>query len=226
MIKAVIIDFDDTLCMTEEACFVIENIVAQEMGFPPMTRDHHRMNWGKPLGEAIKERIPGIDAPEFMRRIAIYIEKHAGEGILDSVQEKNLKTLDEMIASGKKLAILTSRTYGEVKHLLEEQHPLNKRMEKIYHKDNSDFLKPDPRVFDKILAELAVAPSEAVYIGDAVTDAIAAKEAGLHFIAVMESGLRTKEDFSGKPVDFFANSFTEVVSCVSELNCFETRTVR
>lgn len=218
MIKTVIIDFDDTICLTEEACFNIENVVAVEMGFSPMTRELHKMNWGQPLEIAIQKRIPGIDVPEFMRRIAIFIEKHSSEGILDSIQEKNLQALDELIASGKKLAILTSRTYGEVKHLLEENHPLNQRMEKIYHKDNSDFLKPDPRVFDKILSEFSIKPEEAIYIGDAITDAIAAKEAGLHFIAVLESGLRTKEDFLGKNVDFFVDSFADVIPYIEKLD--------
>jgi phosphoglycolate phosphatase len=211
MIKVVIIDFDDTLCLTEEACFHLENAVAEEMGFQPMSREVHKANWGQPLDIAIPVRVPGIDVPHFMEKLSVRLEQYVHEGKVDSIQDKNLEALDELLASGRRLAILTSRTYGEAKHLLDTNHPLNQRMEKIYHKDNSDFHKPDPRVFDKILADFEVAPHEAVYVGDAVTDAIAAKEAGLHFIAVLESGLRTPDDFSGKCVDLFVNSFTDVV---------------
>jgi phosphoglycolate phosphatase len=217
MLKVVIIDFDDTLCLTEEVCFDLENKVVEDMGFPRMSREAHKMNWGQPLETAIVERVPGIDPVEFMRKASMVIEEYAHEGRLDSIQDKNLEALDTLIKSGRRLAILTSRTYGEAKHLLDKNHPINQRMEKIYHKDNSEFHKPDPRAFDKILADFQVTPEEAVYIGDAATDAIAAKEAGLHFIAVLESGLRTKEDFTGKKVDAFVSSFSDVVSYILNL---------
>lgn len=200
--------------LTEEACFELENEVVEDMGFPRMSRDTHKVNWGKPLETAIVERVPGIDPVEFMKRASIMIKKYAHEGKLDSIQDRNLEALDALIKSGRKLAILTSRTHGEAKHLLDKNHPINQRMEKIYHKDNSDFHKPNPRVFDKILSDFEVAPGEAVYIGDAVSDAIAAKGAGLHFIAVLESGLRTKEDFAAKNVDDFVSSFSDAVSYI------------
>lgn len=44
MIKLVIIDFDDTLCLTEKACFKMENYVAQKMGFAPINREAHIKN--------------------------------------------------------------------------------------------------------------------------------------------------------------------------------------
>ena len=67
MIKLVLIDFDDTLCMTEKARFKIENYVAKKMGFSPMTRETHIKYWGKkPLEESILDRVPGIDAKAFM----------------------------------------------------------------------------------------------------------------------------------------------------------------
>lgn len=42
MIKAVIIDIDDTLCLTEAACYELENQVLLSMGRIPMTRDIHK----------------------------------------------------------------------------------------------------------------------------------------------------------------------------------------
>jgi phosphoglycolate phosphatase-like HAD superfamily hydrolase len=38
MIRAVIVDVDDTLCLTEEASFALENEVLSRMGRPPMPR--------------------------------------------------------------------------------------------------------------------------------------------------------------------------------------------
>jgi phosphoglycolate phosphatase len=218
MIKIVILDFDDTLCLTEEACFKIENEIAAEMGFSPMNRYTHQKNWGLPIRKAIAERIPGINVDEFIKRQEKVVADYSKNGKLDAITEINLKTLDELKKNGKKIAILTSRSLPEVRHLLHKAHPLNNRIEKIYHKDNSKYLKPDSRVFDQILHHFNVRPEECVYVGDNISDAIASKGAGLYFIAVLENGLLTKEDFKDKRVDFFADNFSNIADYILDQN--------
>lgn len=216
MIKLVIIDFDDTLCMTEEACFNLENEIAVSMGFPPMTRMTHQKNWGKPVEKAIIERVPGINPQEFMRKLDIALSKMVEKGKIDRVSEENIKALQKLKENGKRLAILTSRTFSEVKHLLEKNHHLNNWIEKIYHSRNSKYLKPDPRVFDQILEEFKVQANESIYIGDSVGDAICSKKAQLHFIALLESRLRKKDDFAGLNVDYFAQTFPQALSYIEK----------
>ncbi|MFH0772801.1 MAG: HAD family hydrolase [bacterium] len=214
MIKLVMIDFDDTLCLTEKAAFEIENHIANKMGFPPMDRKTHLRNWGKPIKEAIKERIPGINTDEFI----VHWEKTLLEFVMrnevDVISDNNYKVLDELKTFGLKLAILTSRTIGEVKHLIHISHPLAVRIDKFYHTGNSKYMKPDPRVFDKALHEFKVKPHEVVYVGDSLSDAVGAKAAGLHFIALLESKLRTRDDFKGLGVDFFADTFTQIINYI------------
>jgi HAD superfamily hydrolase (TIGR01662 family) len=214
MFKVVIIDVDDTLCLTEEATFRSENEVAASMGFAPMTRATHQKNWGMPLKDAIVDRIPGIDVDLFMEKAEQAIEEYVSKGYLDLISKENLKVLDILKDSGKKLAIVTSRSFAEAKHLLHESHPLNKTIEAFYHRDNLEYLKPDPRVFNKLLAKFNVLPKECVYVGDSISDAVAAKGAGMHFVAVLESGLRTKDDFADQNVDFFADKFTDIVNYI------------
>lgn len=214
MIQLVAIDFDDTLCMTEEICFHIENETAKKLGYSPMTREAHLKNWGKPLELAITERVPGIDVKKFMQEIEHIHQKYINQGKMDAITKENLQFLDDVKKSGRKLAIVTSRSLQEAQHLLHENHPLNSRIERFYHKDNSAFHKPDPRVFDQVLTDFSVKPENAIYIGDAVTDGISAKGAGLHFVALLESGLRTKEDFASIHVDFFATSLTEIFNYI------------
>jgi phosphoglycolate phosphatase len=218
MIKLVILDFDDTLCLTEEACFQSENKVAMEMGFAPMSREVHKSNWGKPLAAAIVERVPGVDIREFMERVEKVMEEYSKEGKQDPITKENLHALDTLRKAGKKIAILTSRSFPEVRHLLHEAHPLSNRVEAFYHKDNSEYVKPDPRVFTQSLSHFKVLPEETVYVGDSVSDAIAAKGAGLYFISVLESELSTKEDFKGQEVDFFAQKFTDILPYILQDN--------
>lgn len=214
MIKVVIFDFDDTLCFTEKACFILENKIAKDMGFAPMTRAMHKKNWGMLLRDAILERIPGIDVNEFIERQEKMFSQYMLEGNLDKISDKNLKVLDDLKEKGKKLAIVTNRSFTEVRHLLHENYPLSTRIEVFYHRDNSEFHKPDPKVFNQVLKHFKVNPKECVYVGDALSDTIAAKGAGMHFIAVLESGVRTKKDFADQNVDFFANKFIEIVDYI------------
>lgn len=63
--------------------------------------------------------------------------------------------------------------------------------------DDTQFHKPDPRVFTPALAWLKahdVKPEEVVYIGDGLHDAQAALKAGFNFLGV-ETGLVTAEQF-------------------------------
>ena len=217
MIKAVVIDLDDTLCLTEEACFDMENEVLVKMGLKPMSRDIHISTWGKPLFEAILLRSPGLDLDKFKKVYAPTIKQYTSSGELDDIPQKNLDALDELIEIGKTICILTSRTHGELIHLLEPDHALSKRVKTFYYRDNMQYHKPDPRAFNEFFKHYNLKPSESVYIGDSISDAVAAKKAGLHFIASLESGLRTKKDFSHLPVDRFVDKFYEIVLAIKSL---------
>jgi phosphoglycolate phosphatase len=218
MIKAVIIDIDDTLCLTEAACFEMENETLVAMGRPPMSRDVHLKTWGQPLFEAIVIRSPGIDVEAFKAAYHPIIAEYTSSGKLDSIPAINYQALDELVTKDKILIVLTSRTHGELKHMLEPDHLLTSRIEAFYYKDNTQYHKPDPKVFDELLANHNLVAAQCVYVGDSISDAVAAKQAGLHFIASQESGLRQKSDFNPQQVDAFIHKFPEVVGAVERLD--------
>jgi HAD superfamily hydrolase (TIGR01549 family) len=217
VIKAVIIDLDDTLCLTEAACFDMENEVLVKMGLQPMSRDIHVSSWGKPLFEAIQIRSPGLNLDMFKQIYAPTIKEYTNSGKLDSIPPENLKALDELIDMNKTICILTSRTHGELKHLLKPDHSLSQRVKTFYYRDNMQYHKPDPRAFNEFFEHYKLEPSETIYVGDSTSDAVAAKEAGLHFIASLESGLRSKKDFSQLSVDGYIDKFYQIVQAVKSL---------
>lgn len=217
MIEAVIIDFDDTLCLTEEACFNLENETLRRMGREPMGRDIHRNTWGQPLYDAIQLRSPGVDAAKFWELMPIVHEEFIGEGRIDIVTDENLQTLDNVAQLGKRLMILTSRSEVEMKHLLVPSHHLASRIVNFYYKDNMTYHKPDPRAFEVIERDHGLMPEQCVYVGDSPGDAAAAKGAQLHFIASLESGLRSRNDFGTYPVDRFIDKFTDLYDAIVTL---------
>lgn len=218
MIKAVIIDFDDTLCLTEAACFELENDVLVRMGRDPMTREVHIETWGQPLFDAMLIRSPGIDIEAFKEAYHPAIAEYIRENRLDVIADENYAALDELVKRDKKLMILTSRTLGEVKHMLEPDHFLANPITGFYHKDNMRYHKPDPRAFDEVLADHSLEPNECAYIGDSVSDAIASKQAGLWFVASLESGLRQKEDFAKEEADYYIDKFSDITDVIKDLD--------
>jgi phosphoglycolate phosphatase len=218
MIEAVVIDFDDTLCLTEAACFEMENETLTTMGRAPMAREIHVSTWGQPLFDAIVVRSPGVDVEEFKAAYHPIIADYTRTGKLDTIPEANYLALDKLIEMGKTLLVLTSRTHGELKHLLEPDHTLASRVKTFYYKDNMQYHKPDPRAFDELLADNGLTPEHCVYVGDSVGDAVASKQAGLVFVASLESGLRQKQDFAAVTVDAYIQRFPDIVGVISEFD--------
>jgi phosphoglycolate phosphatase len=217
LISTVVFDVDDTLILTEAACFALENEVLRSIGRAPMTRDLHRSTWGMSLLDAMLVRSPGIDLDVFSRAYERTMQTHVEAGLLDVLADENLNVLDHLISDGYAVMLLTSRTEAEIRHLVAPEHPLTARLARVYHADNVRQLKPSPRVFDELLADHAVTPQECVYVGDSPGDAAAATGAGLRFIASLQSGIRTRSDFASYPVDAFVDHFFELIEAIAAL---------
>ncbi len=218
MINALVVDLDDTFCMTEEVCFELENSVLAQLGRAPMDRKVHLKTWGKPLFEVIETRSPGVDVEAFKNLYRNLIAEFIASKKLDSISEDNYQALDSLIDLNKKVMILTSRSRDELRHLLEPDHRLASKIKAFYYRDNMKFHKPDPRAFDLLFHDFKLQPQQCVYVGDSVSDAVAAKKAGLYFIASLESGLRERSDFDGYGVDIFIDRFKDVVEAVQRLD--------
>jgi phosphoglycolate phosphatase len=211
-IKAVILDFDDTLFMTEQVAFTMENEAARRMELPPMTRDLHLATWGEPIEEAVPARFPGIDVPRFLDLYARVIVEFAASGELDALTEANITALTTLTKAGYSLFAVTSRQQGEVEHLLDASHALQKYLsaDALYHCNRTRYRKPDPRVFDELLESAHLQPSDCLYVGDSTVDARAAKGAGMLFVACLESGLRSREDFRRHSPDGYIDKFADI----------------
>jgi phosphoglycolate phosphatase-like HAD superfamily hydrolase len=207
--------------MTEELGFSLENIIAGEMGFSPMSREVHKATWPKPLPEIITTRIPGINVEEFMTRIGLRMSELATKGEFDILSTETFNTLKFLNENNFTLSILTSRTAKEVEHLVNGNHLISKLIpsSNFYYKEKTIFGKPDPRVFNTVLSDLKAVPREAMYVGDSPTDSIAAKLANMFFIGTTECKLKNEEDFPKGFVDKFITKISDLkdINTIKEL---------
>ncbi|MFC7279558.1 HAD family hydrolase [Paractinoplanes rhizophilus] len=218
MLRAVIVDVDDTLCLTEAASYDLENEVLALMGRAPMTRTVHLATWGEPLLDAMPHRSPGVDLSRFAELFPAVNRRYLAEGRLDVIPPENLAALDSLAADGRTVLLLTSRAEAEVRHLLEPGHALAARVTGAYHQGNTRFRKPDPRVFDELLAETGFRPGECVYVGDSPGDAVAAGGAGIRFIACLQSGVRRLDEFDARHVTAAVATFPEIIPAIRALD--------
>ncbi|WP_334569759.1 HAD family hydrolase [Micromonospora sp. CPCC 206171] len=220
MIRAVIVDVDDTLCLTQAASFALENEVLTEMGRPPVSRDVHLSTWGEPLLDAMPKRSPGLDLSRFSALYQSALERHIADGRLDVIPPENLRALDECVLAGRSVFLLTSRTEDEIRHMLAPGHVLAGRVSGVYHADNTRFRKPDPRAFEELLTTTGIPPQQCVYVGDSPGDALAAGGAGMNFVGCLQSRIRKPEDFHPRYVNAFIDAFPDIVDVVQELDQF------
>ncbi|NUT33063.1 MAG: HAD family hydrolase [Hamadaea sp.] len=213
-----VVDVDDTLCLTEAACFALENEVLAAIGAQPIARDVHLATWGMSLMAALPIRSPGVDLDRFAVAYPDVLRAYIADGRLDAIPAENLQALAALAGQGRAVMVLTSRTAEEMSHLLDAGHPLATTLRAVFHAGNTRFGKPDPRVFDEFFAATGFDPGDCVYVGDSPGDADAARGAGLHFIACLQSGVRTRQAFDGRDVCAYVSAFPEVVAAVARLD--------
>jgi len=124
--------------------------------------------------------------------------------VVEQVRKMNLKT-----------AILTNNGRQAVDIIL-ERLPLGRYFDVIQTRNESPNPKPFPDGILHVLKRLGVSVDEAVYVGDAVIDAVAAKRAGILFWAVT-TGETPKEDLVKAGADKVFDSLSDVLPVLREM---------
>lgn len=94
-----------------------------------------------------------------------------------------VEALDQLTASGAKLAVLTNKL-DHLAHRLLEELGLSQRFEAIVGGDTFAFGKPDPRVFRATVERAGGAVARSAMIGDSKTDLDTGRNAGVPVILV------------------------------------------
>ena len=218
MIKLILVDFDDTLYLSEEACFHLENKIAARLGFSPMSRKSHLANWGQPLNKVISQRIPGIDTDAFMKLFPVVSHEEALKGNFDNIPNKNIETIKKLKAEGYLFVILTPREGREIGHLISTGASVMNTIDGLFYQERYQYKKPDPRIFLLPESVFKVGFNEMVYVSNTLSDVKLCNEAGVHFIASVENKLRKPEDFKSLGAKWIINKFTDLPKQIALLN--------
>jgi putative hydrolase of the HAD superfamily len=105
------------------------------------------------------------------------------------------RCLDRLASERRRLAVVSNSTSeASVRRILDRVGILG-YFEKVVSSGSEGVAKPDPEIFRRALERLKVLPEEALYVGNLLrTDAVAAREAGMHSVWLHRDGTGLGED--------------------------------
>ncbi|MBS0363929.1 MAG: HAD hydrolase-like protein [Proteobacteria bacterium] len=181
-------DLDGTLVDTAHDLVGTLNWLLQDEGHPPLPLDEARPFIGKGARWLIERGYTAADAalapdevqPRFDRFLAYY-EAH----IADESRPFPgcIAALETLKGAGAKLVVCTNKLTGLSTRLLDElgMTPL---FDAVIGADRAPAIKPDPRHLLTAIAEVGGDPGRAIMVGDAGTDAGAARAANVSLVLV------------------------------------------
>lgn len=185
--KAIIFDWDDTLVGTIEAKLRQHVLVAKKHYGIDLVPSQMILDWGKPLHQLIEtwyQIEPGNERRFEEVRDTIF--SYSG-GFLKQPFDGARDVLVAIKDKGYEMGVVTGSPHDDIYHDFEVTGIQKSIFGYFQASDDSEFHKPDPRVFDptkRWLESRAIAPHQVLYIGDSMRDYRAADAAGFHFLGV------------------------------------------
>ncbi len=192
---ALLFDFDFTLADSSRGILDCINCCFDQMGLPAVSAEAVSATIGLALPETL-HRLAGPQPEERVREFVRLFVARADQVMVAStvLLDSTRRMLAAMHHNGVALGIVTTKFHRRIHEVLTREG-LRERFAVIVGGDDVRVPKPDPEGLRLALASLSASPDSALYVGDSLTDAEAARRAGLPFAAVL-SGVTPREAFA------------------------------
>jgi len=178
-------DFDGTLIDTIPGIWRLYLEVSEELGLSKKSYGEFSRHLGKTWRNVLHSLWPDVDVEEFTRHYDFTRE--------DPQPIPDVNRALDILSQRHRLAVLTSRGGESLKHHAGKVNLNLDYFEAIYHRNNTDYHKPDCRVFEEVASKLEAEKNDITYIGDSLVDYNCAQEAGVEFIGVLTGPLNREE---------------------------------
>ncbi len=195
--RAIVLDWDDTIVGSIEAKLRQHVYVAGKHFGIMLDTDEMKRDWGKPLHQLIEKwyGVPAGDEERYeavFRTVISYSDQFLKQPLPGAQQ-----VLDAFAREGYPLGVVTGSPRNDVYHDFSATGIPLEQFDYFQTSDDSEFHKPDPRVFDPTnhwLETIDVQPQHVLYLGDSLRDYQAARDTGYHFLGV-ETGANDMPSF-------------------------------
>jgi HAD superfamily hydrolase (TIGR01549 family) len=192
-IRVVLFDHDDTLVGTIGTKWAEHKFIAQKYYNKTLTDSEIKQHWGKPLAEMVCLLYETDNAQEALDYNVLHHTQFEKE-----LFSATIPVLEHLKERGMQLGIITATSRFSFEHDLDVHKIPRELLSYTQAADDTDFHKPDPRVFDPAKVWLDtqnIRPEEVLYIGDGLHDMKAAISAGFNFLGV-QTGLVGADEFN------------------------------
>jgi len=195
MPPAFIFDLDGTLVDTAPDLLTTMNTILSREGRPTVEAKALRRMVGRGARILISEAFKATGAPVESSRLeelyADFIGDYGSHVAASSLPFPGVpETLARLKTDGVRMGVLTNKPHGPTK-LLIEQLGLDGYFGAVFGQGLKPYLKPDPRLFEDVLAGLGGRGDGAVMIGDSITD-VQTGRAGNAPVILMSYGYTTE----------------------------------
>jgi phosphoglycolate phosphatase len=186
--KVIIFDCDGVLFDSKDANIAFYNQILSQFQLPPLTIAEVEYVHVSTAEEALRYLLARRDPRDAEAVLAHRPHVDYTPFIHLMRMEPHLKELLKALPRGIKRAVSTNRSYtiGDVLRI----HGLEGEFDLVVSALDVKKPKPDPESALKILQHFAVAPSEALFVGDSTTDQQAAQGARIPFVAYKNPSLK------------------------------------
>ncbi len=202
MYKAVIFDFDGTVCDTGEGIFNSTRYALQSFGYKIDENEDLSFMIGPPLLIAFQEHY-GASAAEAEELVRKYRERYTNIGLYECELYGGIPELFEALKrDGCALAIASSKPKLYIEQLLDKFN-IRKYFDSVCGVDFQVDCEPKPQIVARCIEELGVDKSEALIVGDRSYDIEGASANGIDSAGALW-GYGTKFEFIESGATFIA----------------------
>lgn len=196
--KAVLFDFDYTLGDCTDAIYACIGFALTTLGYGQPTLFAVRPTIGLTLPHTYAA-LTGDQCPEKAQEFAELFLQKADETMTKGAKlfPETLPLLRRLQEKGIKTGIVTTKLSFRIREIL-AKYAANDLVSVIVGESDVSHPKPHPEGILLALSSLDTFPQDAVYVGDTVVDAQAARDAGVAFIGVT-TGSTPREAFFAYP---------------------------
>lgn len=216
---ALIFDLDGTLVDTAPDLLATTNTILARDGRKPVGPEIMRHLVGRGARNLISEAFRLTGAPVEPARLEQLYEDFIADYASHVAAASRpypgvVETLEALERDGVRMGVLTNKPHGPTNILIEQLH-LAHFFGAVFGQGRRPWLKPDPRLFEEVLAELGGRGAGALVIGDSITDVETARGGGAPVI-LMSYGY-TPEPAASLGADLVLDDFGEIPAAARRL---------
>lgn len=180
MIKGILFDIDGVLLDSKTANTLFYQDLIEKAGYKRPAEETVFKYFNLTIVDTVKALVPGVSDEEVKRIRKIAYDENLYPSELAKVPEDAVGVLRQL-SKKYKIGIVTGRAKGGV-DLFFEVFGERDLFSEVIHYEMYFKPKPDPEPILMAAEKLGLKPSEILYVGDSLTDLVAASAAGTHFV--------------------------------------------